>query len=196
MSEKFKMPQTIEEARERQAILLEQLNKYNEEYFEGTPSLSEEEITIIQEEYQFLEDMIGIEPEVVIEEPTEKGFFDKVSIFVWIYAVFAFFSSLYILQCEIGFSIMELILTINSGEWVFGMNHFLLMVIVLGVFLVYPLLLVGLGSVLKTTVFSKLPENKKAMKYVLLSQIGLLALNFIFTYFIVIEEVYLQLSVL
>ena len=99
MTDKFKMPETREEAVERKEALLEKINKYNEEYFSGNPTLTEEEINLIQEEYQFLDELVDIEADYAkVEEPKEQKFLDRVSILVWVYAMFAFF--LRILFCS------------------------------------------------------------------------------------------------
>ena len=57
MSEKFKAPETYEEAVARKEALLEKINQYNEEYFKGNTSVNEEEIALVQEEYEFLDEL-------------------------------------------------------------------------------------------------------------------------------------------
>ena len=55
-------PEKYVNASNAQEALLEQINKYNEEYFLGTTTLTEEEINLIQEEYQFLDELVEITP--------------------------------------------------------------------------------------------------------------------------------------
>lgn len=192
MSEKFKTPETREEAIERKEALLAKINQYNEEYFSGTTTMSEEEINLIQEEYQFLDEFVDIDEEFVMEEHKEKNFFDKVSIFVWVYAIFAFFSSLYILQQAIGFEVFTFVYGL---EWLYDVSNTMLWLGLVGSFLVYPVLLIILTLVLKFTAFKKNAENKKAFNYVFLGQIGCLLINFIVTYFVIIDMVYQMLKV-
>ncbi len=189
MSEKFKMPETREEAAKRKEELLEKINKYNEEYFAGTPSLSEEEINLIQEEYQFLDDLVDIEEDYAkIDEPKEQKFLDKVSILVWIYAMFAFFSSLFFVQQPIGLNLI--FAKIYNLGWFEGLGNTAIWFLITGSFLVYPVLLGIIGLVLKLVAFKKTPEDKKAFKYVFLGQIVCLLINFIIIYFMVVDYGY------
>lgn len=192
MSEKFKMPQTREEAVARKEALLEKINKYNEDYFNGVTTLTEEEIKLAQEEYQFLDEVVEIEADyVVIEEEKEKNFFDKVSIWVWIYAIFAFFSGLYIIQQAVGFEVFSLV---YNWEWLYDVSNTVLWLGLVGCYLAYPVLLIALSLVLKFTVFKKSLENKKAFNYVLLGQGIFLLINFLISYYQVIDMVYQMLK--
>lgn len=191
MSEKFKTPETREEAIERKEVLLAKINQYNEEYFSGNLTLTEDEINLIQEEYQFLDEFVDIEAEFVIEEPKEKNFFDKVSIFVWIYAIFAFFSSLYILQEAIG---VEVFAFVYNLEWLYDVSNSILWFGLMGCFLLYPVILIIISFILKLVVFKKKAENKKAFKYVFLGQIICIVINFAVSYFVVIDMFYKMLK--
>ena len=100
---KYKWTLAKEKREERKEALLEKINKYNEEYFSGNPTLTEEEINLIQEEYQFLDELVDIEADYAkVEEPKEQKFLDRVSILVWVYAMFAFFSGFFFVQQPIG----------------------------------------------------------------------------------------------
>ncbi len=191
MSEKFKTPETREEAIERKEVLLAKINQYNEEYFSGNLTLTEDEINLIQEEYQFLDEFVDIEAEFVIEEPKEKNFFDKVSIFVWIYVIFAFFSSLYILQEAIG---VEVFAFVYNLEWFYDVSNSVLWFGLMGCFLLYPVILIIISLILKLVAFKKKAENKKAFKYVFLGQIICIVINFVVTYFVVIDMFYEMLK--
>ena len=192
MSEKFKAPETYEEAVARKEALLEKINQYNEEYFKGNTSVNEEEIALVQEEYEFLDEFVDIEEEFASEEPKEKNFFDRVSIFVWIYALFTFFSSLYIIQQAIGFKVFTAIYT---TDLFYEATNFFLWTGLMGSFLAYPVALLIITVVLKFAVFNRKPENKKAFNYVFLAQIVFLVINFIVSYFTVIDMVYQMLKV-
>ncbi len=195
MSEKFKIPETMEEALKRREEVLEQINKYNEEYFDGTTTLTDEEIALLQEEYQFLNELIEEEPVVEAQMDVEKNFFDKVNIFIWIYAVFALFSSFYMLQHVVGFSFLEQIIQIGDSQWVYDFPDWLVLIVILGSFLIYPSILVLIGGLLKLLVFKKTKEDKKAFLYIYLGQIALNVINFMVLWFLYVEKYYIQLKV-
>lgn len=189
MSDKFKMPETREEAAERKEDLLKQINKYNEEYFSGNPSLTEEEINLIQEEYQFLDELVDIEADFAeIDEPKEKKFLDKVNILVWIYAMFAFFSGFFFLQQPIGLNLI--FSNVYGWMWFEGLENAGIWFLITGCFLIYPFLLGIIGLVVKLLAFKKSEESKKAFKYVFYGQLVWLILNFIYIYFVVVDYGY------
>ena len=186
--DKFQAPTTYEEAVERKENLLNKLNKYNEELLEGKePSLTEEEYTLVKEEYEFLDCLVDIESEFASsEEVTDKKFLDKVNLFVWIYAMVMFFANLYFVQQSIGYSILSKFLT---AEWL-EFSKFGLWVSVTGMFLIYPLILLIIGIVIKFFAFKKDEASKKTFKYVFLGQIIFMLINFAICYFVVIDMCY------
>lgn len=193
MSEKFKMPETREEAVKRKEELFEKINKYNEEYFSGNPTLSEEEINLIQEEYQFLDDLVDIEEDYAkVDEPKEQKFLDKVNIFVWIYAMFALFSGFYFIQQRFGFYVI--LMNIFDETLFSTLTNVELWFLVFGSFVAYPVVLAVIGLILKIFAFKKSAESRKAFKYVFLGQIAFLIINFVITYFTLVDLVYLQLK--
>ena len=186
--DKFQAPATYEEAVERKENLLNKLNKYNEELLEGKePSLTEEEYLLVQEEYEFLDCYVDVDAEFASsEEVPDKKFLDKVNLFVWIYAMVMFFANLYFVQQSIGYSILSKFLT---AEWL-EFSKFGLWVSVTGMFLIYPLILLIIGIVIKFFAFKKDEASKKTFKYVFLGQIIFMLINFAICYFVVIDMCY------
>lgn len=182
MSEKFKMPETYEEAAARKEALLEKINKYNEEYFAGNTTLTEEEINLIQEEYQFLDELVEIDADyAVVEEPKEPKFLDKVNLLVWIYAMFAFFSGFFFVQSPIGLNVI--FNNVISWGWFENLGNTGSWFLLMACFLVYPLLLAIIGLFTKIFAFKKTIESKKTFKYVFYAQLVWLLGNFLYIYF-------------
>jgi hypothetical protein len=189
MTDKFKMPETREEAVERKEALLEKINKYNEEYFSGTTTLTEEEINLIQEEYQFLDELVDIEADYAkVEEPKEQRFLDKVSILVWIYAMFAFFSGFYFLQQPIGLNLI--FSNVYGWMWFENLGNTGIWFLITACFFLYPFLLGVIGFILKLVAFKKSLDSKKAFKYVFYGQLLWLLANFVYIYFTVVDYGY------
>ena len=186
--DKFQAPATYEEAVERNENLLNKLNKYNEELLEGKePSLTEEEYTLVKEEYEFLDCLVDIESEFASsEEVTDKKFLDKVNLFVWIYAMVMFFANLYFVQQSIGYSLLSKFLT---AEWL-DFSKFGLWISVTGMFLIYPLGLLIIGILIKLFAFKKDAASKKTFKYVFIGHIIFMLINFVVCYFVVIDMCY------
>ena len=186
--DKFQAPTTYEEAVERKENLLNKLNKYNEELLEGKePSLTEEEYTLVKEEYEFLDCLVDIESEFASsEEVTDKKFLDKVNLFVWIYAMVMFFANLYFVQQSIGYSLLSKFLT---AEWL-DFSKFGLWISVTGMFLIYPLGLLIIGILIKLFAFKKDAASKKTFKYVFIGHIIFMLINFVVCYFVVIDMCY------
>ncbi|MBQ8293059.1 MAG: hypothetical protein IJX78_04525 [Bacilli bacterium] len=187
MQEKFNIPQTREEAIERKEELLKKLNQYNEDYFSGNTTYTEEEINLIKEEYDFLDDYVEVDAEFVMEEATEKTFFDKVNIFVWIYALFVFFSGLYFLQQLVGFEVFKVAYTAGLFE---NISNILKYIGIVSCYVIYPVLLIIISIILKLFAFKKTEEDKKAFKWVFLGQIIYILINFAISYFVVIDMTY------
>lgn len=185
---KFQEPATYEEAVERKENLLNKLNKYNEELLEGKePSLTEEEYALVQEEYEFLDCYVDIDAEFAeSEEVTDKKFLDRVNLFVWLYAIVMFFANLYFVQQSIGYSILSKFLT---AKWL-DFSNTKLWFSVMGMFIIYPLILLIIGIVIKIFAFKKNEASKKAFKYVFLGQIIFMLINFAICYFVVIDMCY------
>lgn len=185
---KFQEPATYEEAVERKENLLNKLNKYNEELLEGKePSLSEEEYALVQEEYEFLDCYVDVDAEFAkSEEVTDKKFLDRVNLFVWLYAIVMFFANLYFVQQSIGYSILSKFLT---AKWL-DFSNTKLWFSVMGMFIIYPLILLIIGIVIKIFAFKKNEASKKAFKYVFLGQIIFMLINFAICYFVVIDMCY------
>lgn len=186
--DKFKEPVTYEEAVERKENLLNKLNKYNEELLEGKEtSLTEEEYALVQEEYEFLDGYVDVEAEFAdSEEETDKKFLDKVNLFVWIYAMAMFFANLYFVQQSIGYSLLSKFLT---AEWL-DLSNIKLWLSVTGMFVIYPIILLIIGIVIKIFAFKKDSASKKAFNYVFLGQIVFTIINFLVCYFVVIDICY------
>lgn len=177
MSEKFKMPETREEALERKEVLLEQINKYNEEYFTGTTTLTEEEINLIQEEYQYLDELLeGEENEKEVVEETDKKFLDKVNIGIWIFAMFNLFFANFFIQEAVG---MNIVFSISGAEWVLNLDDAGINFLIISCFLIYPLVLIIIGLIIKLFAFKKSVESKKTFKFVFYGQLVWLLLNFV-----------------
>ena len=189
MTDKFKMPETREEAVERKEALLEKINKYNEEYFSGNPTLTEEEINLIQEEYQFLDELVDIEADYAkVEEPKEQKFLDRVSILVWVYAMFAFFSGFFFVQQPIG---LNGFFSMAYGfGWFESLGNTGIWFLITACFFIYPFLLGVIGFILKLVTFKKSLDSKKAFKYVFYGQLLWLLANFIYIYFAVVDYGY------
>ena len=185
---KFQEPATYEEAVERKEKLLNKLNKYNEELLEGKePSLTEEEYLLVQEEYEFLDCYVDVDAEFAeSEEVTDKKFLDRVNLFVWLYAIVMFFANLYFVQQSIGYSILSKFLT---AKWL-DFSNTKLWFSVVGMFIIYPLILLIIGIVIKIFAFKKNEASKKAFKYVFLGQIIFMLINFAICYFVVIDMCY------
>lgn len=185
---KFQEPATYEEAVERKENLLNKLNKYNEELLEGKePSLTEEEYALVQEEYEFLDCYVDVDAEFAeSEEVTDKKFLDRVNLFVWLYAIVMFFANLYFVQQSIGYSILSKFLT---AKWL-DFSNTKLWFSVMGMFIIYPLILLIIGIVIKIFAFKKNEASKKAFKYVFLGQIIFMLINFAICYFVVIDMCY------
>ena len=185
---KFQEPATYEEAVERKENLLNKLNKYNEELLEGKePSLTEEEYSLVQEEYEFLDCYVDVDAEFAeSEEVTDKKFLDRVNLFVWLYAIVMFFANLYFVQQSIGYSILSKFLT---AKWL-DFSNTKLWFSVMGMFIIYPLILLIIGIVIKIFAFKKNEASKKAFKYVFLGQIIFMLINFAICYFVVIDMCY------
>ena len=185
---KFQEPATYEEAVERKENLLNKLNKYNEELLEGKePSLTEEEYSLVQEEYEFLDCYVDVDAEFAeSEEVTDKKFLDRVNLFVWLYAIVMFFANLYFVQQSIGYSILAKFLT---AKWL-DFSNTKLWFSVVGMFIIYPLILLIIGIVIKIFAFKKNEASKKAFKYVFLGQIIFMLINFAICYFVVIDMCY------
>ena len=185
---KFQEPATYEEAVERKENLLNKLNKYNEELLEGKePSLTEEEYALVQEEYEFLDCYVDVDAEFAeSEEVTDKKFLDRVNLFVWLYAIVMFFANLYFVQQSIGYSILSKFLT---AKWL-DFSNTKLWFSVMGMFIIYPLILLIIGIVIKIFAFKKNEASKKAFKYVFLGQIIFMLINFVVCYFVVIDMCY------
>ena len=189
MTDKFKMPETREEAVERKEALLEKINKYNEEYFSGNPTLTEEEINLIQEEYQFLDELVDIEADYAkVEEPKEQKFLDKVSILVWVYAMFAFFSGFFFVQQPIGLN--GFFSMAYGWGWFENLGNTGIWFLITACFFIYPFLLGVIGFILKLVTFKKSLDSKKAFKYVFYGQLLWLLANFIYIYFAVVDYGY------
>jgi hypothetical protein len=186
--DKFQAPATYEEAVERKENLLNKLNKYNEELLEGKePSLTEEEYTLVKEEYEFLDCYVDVDAEFASsEEVTDKKFLDKVNLFVWIYAMVMFFANLYFVQQSIGYSLLSKFLT---AEWL-DFSKFGLWISVTGMFLIYPLGLLIIGILIKLFAFKKDAASKKTFKYVFIGHIIFMLINFVVCYFVVIDMCY------
>ena len=184
----FQEPATYEEAVERKENLLNKLNKYNEELLEGKePSLTEEEYALVQEEYEFLDCYVDVDAEFAeSEEVTDKKFLDRVNLFVWLYAIVMFFANLYFVQQSIGYSILSKFLT---AKWL-DFSNTKLWFSVMGMFIIYPLILLIIGIVIKIFAFKKNEASKKAFKYVFLGQIIFMLINFAICYFVVIDMCY------
>lgn len=185
---KFQEPATYEEAVERKENLLNKLNKYNEELLEGKePSLTEEEYALVQEEYEFLDCYVDVDAEFAkSEEVTDKKFLDRVNLFVWLYAIVMFFANLYFVQQSIGYSILSKFLT---AKWL-DFSNTKLWFSVMGMFIIYPLILLIIGIVIKIFAFKKNEASKKAFKYVFLGQMIFMLINFAICYFVVIDMCY------
>lgn len=186
--DKFQAPATYEEAVERKENLLNKLNKYNEELLEGKePSLTDEEYALVQEEYEFLDCYVDVDAEFAeSEEVTDKKFLDRVNLFVWLYAIVMFFANLYFVQQSIGYSILSKFLT---AKWL-DFSNTKLWFSVMGMFIIYPLILLIIGIVIKIFAFKKNEASKKAFKYVFLGQIIFMLINFAICYFVVIDMCY------
>ena len=185
---KFQEPATYEEAVERKENLLNKLNKYNEELLEGKePSLTEEEYSLVQEEYEFLDCYVDVDAEFAeSEEVTDKKFLDRVNLFVWLYAIVMFFANLYFVQQSIGYSFLSKFLT---AKWL-DFSNTKLWFSVMGMFIIYPLILLIIGIVIKIFAFKKNEASKKAFIYVFLGQIIFMLINFAICYFVVIDMCY------
>lgn len=186
--DKFKTPTTYEEAVERKENLLNKLNKYNEEILEGKElSLTDEELALVQEEYEFLDCLVDVDAEFAkTEESGEKKFLDKVNIFVWIYAMVMFFANLYFIQQHIGYSILSKFLT---ASWL-DLSNAALWFSIMGMFIIYPAILLIIGIFVKIFAFKKDKVSKKTFNYVFLGQIIFTIINFVICYFVVIDMCY------
>ncbi len=187
MLDKFKVPETFEEAVQRKEELLNKLNQYNEDFFNGNTTYTEEEIKLIKEEYEFLDEYVDVDGEFAVEAPVEKGFFDKVNIFVWIYALFALFSGVYIVQQLVGFELFKIVYTAGLFD---NFGNAIKYIFVILCFVVYPLILMLITLILKFLVFKKTAEDKKAFKWVFLGQIAFLLINFVVSYFVIIDMIF------
>jgi len=164
MSE-FKIPETVEEIRNRIEELYNKINEYNTAYFScDTLPYTEEEINEIQEEYNFLCDTFKedkTEKEEV--EESEKKFFDKVSPAIWIYTIIVAIASMWFVVSYIGDSFLYGYLeTFPSSDafLAFIENHqnlFLFYCWML--YAIYPLIIIIVSTILKLTIF-KSKENK------------------------------------
>ena len=182
----FKEPTTYEEAVARKEALLEKLNKYNEELLEERElSFTEEEISLIKEEYDFLDCLVDIDAEFVKEE-TGKKLLDKINFFVWIYAMFMFFANMYFIIQRIGYALLEKTLT---AAW-FDFPNVAVWFSTTSLFLIYPVLLLLIGLFVNIFAFKKDLVSKKAFKYVFLGHIAYFIINFVISYISVIHMCY------
>ena len=183
----FKEPSTYEEAVSRKEALLDKLNKYNEELLEDKElSYSEEEIALIKEEYDFLDCYVDIDAEFAKTEETDKKFLDKVNFFVWIYAIFMFFANMYFIIQKVGYSLLEKVLT---ADW-FDYPKTLVWFLIMGLFLIYPVILFLIGLFVESFAFKKDLVSKKAFKFVFIGQIIYLIINFVISYISIIHMCY------
>jgi len=184
---KINIPKSYEEAILRKEEVLSLINEYNEAYFKGEqPNLSDDELALLQEEYQILSD-------IVIEKPIEKiedseieevksrvNFLDKINPFIWIYAFFVLIFSSWFMIEFMGNEIFKFIFT---KEWIKNYeNKFLLQMVIFWSFYSFPLLIFLLNFLVKLF-FRKNKLNNKAFWWFILVHFLYLILNFSFIYF-------------
>ena len=124
---KYQKYETYEEAVQRKEELLEKINAYNIALLEEKElPYTDEEIEEMMEEYQILNDSLKLtddekkykyssEDLEVSEDGSvevKQTFFDKVSIWVYIYSFFGIFLSLGLLNSLIGTEVYEFIMNI------------------------------------------------------------------------------------
>lgn len=192
---KYQQYETYEEAVKRKEELLEKINAYNIALLEEKElPYTDEEIEDMMEEYQILNDKLKLTDEEkkskyssedleVSEDGTvevKQTFFDKVSVWVYIYSFFGIFLSLGLLNSLIGTGIYELIMKIiykfmfNSENHLLmeNMGSFIYGVIYYGSYLLFPIILILVTLIILLIVKKKgKEENKKLLFWILIVQI-------------------------
>ena len=106
--------------------------------------------------------------------------------------MFALFSGFYFIQQRFGFYVI--LMNIFDETLFSTLTNVELWFLVFGSFVAYPVVLAIIGLILKIFAFKKSAESRKAFKYVFLGQIAFLIINFVITYFTLVDLVYLQLK--
>lgn len=192
---KYQKYETYEEAVQRKEELLEKINAYNIALLEEKElPYTDEEIEEMMEEYQILNDSLRLTEEEkkykyssedleVSEDGSvevKQTFFDKVSIWTYIYSFFGVFLSLGLLNSLLGTEIYELIMNTIYSIMFKTENHLLMEnigsfgygCIYYGSYLIYPIILIVATLICYLIVKKKgKPENKKFLFWVLMVQI-------------------------
>lgn len=184
---KINIPKSYEEAILRKEEVLSLINEYNEAYFKGEkPNLSDDELALLQEEYQILSDIViekpadKIEDSEIEEAKSRVNFLDKINPFIWIYAFFVLIFSSWFMIEFMGNEIFEFIFT---KKWIKNYeNKFLLQMVIFWSFYTFPLLIFLLNFLVKLF-FRKNKLNNKAFWWFILVHFLYLILNFSIIYF-------------
>lgn len=196
-NEFYDKPLSYEEAQARKEELLEKINQYNLAFFNNeTLPYTDEEIKDMQEEYQLLCDNLSLskeekilrnDKEDIIENTdgtleVKKTFFDKVSIWVYIYVFLSTFVISGILNSLIGAGIYDKVMDIIYKAMYKNEAHFFLKeissfgfgMIYFPSFLLFPLLVIIATMVIYFIMKKKDEkrlENRKVMFWTLMGQI-------------------------
>jgi len=166
MMKKINIPDTYEEALARKKEVLELINAYNEAILNGNPpTMSDEEIDLLQEEFQVLNDLV-IEKEhdengeVVYEEQfTDEGviiekkerkhtLLDEINPIIYLYMLVLLWFSSWIMIRVIGFAFL-----VETFSWEKDLNayrnatEFWIWIRTLLPFLAYLIILIGLDFI-------------------------------------------------
>ena len=211
---KIEIPKTYEEAAARKKHVLELINNYNEQLFSGQPpTLSDAEISILQEEYQILDDIVVENVikadnyeisnlDTVIEKQRPL---DKINPLIFLYGfIVILFSSWFMLE-KVGLLLFHPFIE-DIGEYRFtgfetiyffyqhreffaGAANFLIWLVFISFFLVFPLALVGLNFIVRLF-FSRNRSNRRAFWWYIVVHFAYFLTNFIILYFETLKSFY------
>lgn len=206
---KFTIPKTYEEALARKKEVLALINAYNEAILNDLPpTLSDEEIDALQEEYQVLNDLViekvdedhdefiteekFLDEGIVVEEKVRKrSFLDEVNPLIYVYMIIVFLFSSWFILSGIGFDLLTW--TFSWGNQTVAQYQeyakILIWLRVLAPFIVFPLALIGLNFIVRLFFRKKQEERKLFWWYILVHGIFVL-INFTVIYFTEIKKFY------
>lgn len=195
---KIIIPKTYEEAIKRKEEVLALINDYNEAYFKGEePLISEEAMSLLQEEFLILNDIVIDKPvdnDIESDDKEKKiNILEKINPLIWIYTFIIFtFSSWFMIE-YVGNEIFKFIFTKN---WIQDYdNKFLIIMVIIWSFYAFPLLIFSLNFLVKLF-FKKNPLNHKAFWWVIVAHFVYLIINFCYIYFDKLHPIVKQITAL
>ncbi|HHU23785.1 MAG: hypothetical protein PHG08_08280 [Bacilli bacterium] len=204
MMKEINIPKTYEEALARKKEVLELINAYNEAILNGyPPTLSDEEIDLLQEEYLVLNDLV-IEKEhdengdivyeeqftdegVVIEKRVKKRtFFDEINPAIYLYMfVVLLFSSWFMMRVLC----FDLLIATFTWEKYQNATPFWIWVGVMLPFLAYIIILIGLNFIF-LWFFRKNKAQRIFLKWWIVGHFVIIIVNLLIIYFTDIKPLF------